>query len=172
MTFSEESVAQVVTAETVDALETMLSSAQSTLSSAMSTAEQHWLRVPEVFQVYGAEGAQYMLDASIRAAGEWGEALAAARTTLSEASMNSLPELERRRTELIARVVEVDRQVLDAADAVHRAQASYWAAYERDPESVSSTAAHRGKQRRTRLRNSRLTPKCCWLRISQLSAAT
>jgi len=141
MAISEDSVAQVVSPGSVETLESMLSSSQSSLDSAMTVAQEHWLRVPEVFQVSGAEGADFLLDPSSRAVQEWAEALGKARRALSDAAMFSLPTLVSRRENLLARVVEVNRQASDAAGAAEVADSQYWSAYGKDPESSSTTTA-------------------------------
>ncbi|UPL13767.1 alpha/beta hydrolase [Microbacterium galbinum] len=145
MAISEDTVAEVVSPANVEYLDSLLSSAQSALDAAMDVAQEHWLTVPDVFQVVGAEGVDYLLDPSSRAVQEWGTALASARTALSDAATDTLPALVTRRTRLLERIVEVNRQSSDADGAVALADAQYWSAYGSDPESSSTTSARESR---------------------------
>jgi hypothetical protein len=141
MAISEDLVAEVVPPANVEHLDSLLSSAQSKLDTAMGEAHKHWLTLPDVLQVVGADGMNYLLDPSSRAVQEWGSALASARTALSEAVTNTLPALVTRRTRLLERIVEANRQSSDADGAVVLADAQYWSAYGCDPESSSTISA-------------------------------
>lgn len=145
MAISEDSVVEVLPPANVENLDSLLSSAQSKLDAAMEEAHKQWLTLPDVLQVVGADGMNYMLDPSSRAAQEWGAALASARKALVDAATDALPALVTRRTQLLERIVEANRQSSDADGAVALADAQYWAAYGSDPESTSTTSARESR---------------------------
>ncbi|MCK2030526.1 hypothetical protein [Microbacterium galbinum] len=123
MAIPEDSVVEVVPSANVEHLDSLLSSAQSKLDAAMEEAQKQWLTLPDVLQVVGADGMNYLLDPSSRAVQEWGTALASARTALSDAVTDTLPTLVTRRARLLERIVEVNRQSSDADGAVALADA-------------------------------------------------
>lgn len=145
MAISESSVAEVIPPANVEHLDSLLKTAQSTLDTAMEDAQKHWLTLPDVLQVDGADGMNYLLDPSSRAVQEWGTALASARTALSDAATNTLPALVTRRTRLLERIVEANNQSSDADGAVALADAQYWSAYGSDPESSSTSSARESR---------------------------
>lgn len=145
MAIPEDSVVEVVSPANVEHLDSLLSSAQSKLDAAMEEAQKQWLTLPDVLQVVGAGGMNYLLDPSSRAVQEWGTALASARTALSDAATETLPTLVTRRARLLERIVEANRQSSDADGAVAVADAQYWSAYGSDPESSSTTSARESR---------------------------
>lgn len=145
MAIPEDSVVEVVSPANVEHLDSLLSLAQSKLDAAMEEAQRQWLTLPDVLQVVGADGMNYLLDPSSRAVQEWGTALASARTALSDAATETLPTLVTRRARLLERIVEANRQSSDADGAVAIADAQYWSAYGSDPESSSTTSARESR---------------------------
>lgn len=141
MTISEDSVANVVSPSSAEALADLLSTAASTLDSALEAAQTQWSRLFEVFEVSGTEGLSYMLDPAARSVQEWGVALASARRALIDAATTSLPGLVTRREALLSRIVEVNRSSAEAASAVEGADSAYWSAYESDAQSSSTATA-------------------------------
>ena len=90
----------------------------------LERARECWTRLSEVFFVDGAEGLPFMLNGLAADASDFACALTTAQGVLSEAAATTLPELQRRRDELAARMTPVSeamdraRKRLQAASGV------------------------------------------------------
>src|SRR5690606_39063497 len=113
------SLPHVVDAGAVEALVEQITTAATTLQSAMLDAQERWKRIPEVFDVTGAEGAAIMLDPPTASMQDFVTAMFEGRRVLSDAATYILPSLKARREELAARIVTVNQ---DHADAQAEAQ--------------------------------------------------
>jgi len=129
------SLPNVVDAAPVEALSTQITSAATTLQTAMIDSQDRWKRIREVFEVSGAEGAQFMLDPPTESAQDFVTAILEGARVLSEAATYTLPALKARREELAARIITV------AQTGVETAEAAYWSAFDADPDSSTTTTA-------------------------------
>src|SRR5690606_5505877 len=135
------SLPQVVGAAAVEALVEQITTASTTVQSAMLEAQDRWERIPEVFDVTGAEGAEIMLDPPTASMQEFVTAMFEARRVLTDAATYTLPALKTRREELAARIISVNQDYADAQSDAQTAETAYWAAFDRDPDSSTTTNA-------------------------------
>lgn len=140
-TVDPSTVPNVLDASLVEGLGDDVVRLASLLETTMASAHDRWQRLPEVFDITGAEGAVAMLDPARGAAGEFATAMIEARRVLSDASMNTLPALKRRRDDLLDRIATVNQQHSDAVSAAAEADSAYWAAYRHDPDSDATSSA-------------------------------
>jgi hypothetical protein len=135
-------VPNVLDASLVESLGDGVVTSASLLETTMASAHDRWQHLPEVFDITGAEGAVAMLDPARGAVSEFVTAMIEARRVLSDATMNTLPTLKKRREELLERITTVNQQHADAVSASSDADSAYWIAYRDDPDSdATSTAA-------------------------------
>ncbi|MFJ2367748.1 alpha/beta hydrolase [Microbacterium sp. NPDC087665] len=134
------SVPHVLDAAVVEGLGEDIVTSATLLETTMVSAVDRWQHLPEVFDVAGAEGAVAMLDPSRGAASEFVTAMIEARRVLTDAAMNTLPVLKRRREELLERIITVNKQHADAISAASEADSAYWTAFRDDPDSDETSA--------------------------------
>lgn len=125
----------------LEALADQVDSAASRLEADMEQAVDRWKRLPEVFQVSGAEGAYALLDGPGRAAGAFTEAMTAAAARLRDVAANELPALRARHDSIAARIGEVDAARAAAESRVARAESAYRAERADHPDASSASAA-------------------------------
>ncbi|MGV2982177.1 alpha/beta hydrolase [Microbacterium sp. AGC85] len=135
------SLPHVVDAGAVEALVEQITTAATTLQSAMLDAQERWKRIPEVFDVTGAEGAAIMLDPPTASMQDFVTAMFEGRRVLSDAATYILPSLKARREELAARIVTVNQDHADAHAEAQTAETAYWAAFDADQDSSTTTSA-------------------------------
>ncbi|MDQ0644678.1 alpha/beta hydrolase [Microbacterium murale] len=135
------SLPHVLDAAAVEALVEQITSAATTLQSAMLDAQERWKRIPEVFDVTGAEGAAIMLDPPTASMQDFVTAMFEGRRVLSDAATYVFPSLKTRREELAARIITVNQEHADAQADAQTAETAYWAAFDRDPDSSTTTSA-------------------------------
>lgn len=134
-------VPNVLDASLVESLGDGVVTSASLLETTMVSAHDRWQHLPEVFDITGAEGAVAMLDPARGAVSEFVTAMIEARRVLSDATMNTLPTLKKRREELLERITTVNQQHADAVSASSDTDSAYWIAYRDDPDSDATSAA-------------------------------
>ncbi|MGO2750183.1 MAG: alpha/beta hydrolase, partial [Pseudoclavibacter sp.] len=126
---SDLSVDTIVNVVEVSALEGLaeLANTAADLSTPMQAAADRWASVPAVFDVFGAEGAPFLLDRAVAATDAFAIAMRTSASTLSDAASYTFAQLHVVRDGLVARAPGILAAYEDAVAAQTAAFDAYGA---------------------------------------------
>lgn len=134
------------------ALADRVEAAASMLDAGMADAADRWARLPEVFDVAGADGAYALLSRPRMAAQGFKSVIEQAAMQMRETALNVLPPLRARRDSLAERIDAVGRRLATAIAGAEAAELAYAAA---GGDGATSEAAAEASRARTPAWNAR-----------------